>query len=365
MKKLYYAGLALLAVVAGCEDKTDINLTPRPGVFVMTNASTNAVVIFQRAVNGSLTRGRTIATGGNGLGADLESQNSLLLSDNRRFLFAANAGSDDITVFRLVADSLFPVQRISSGGDRPVSITNQGNLVYVLNAGNGGNIVGFVLNTAGELTPLNVNRPLSGSPGSTPAAIDFSPDGRLLVVSEPDADILDVFVLDAQGNAGQAIPQPANADSPFGLTFTSSGVLIVANAGLDTGISQLTSFNVSTAGALAFLDSTRTNQSETAHVIVNNAGTIGYASNRGSNSITAFSISSNGATTLLNGNGITATTGSAPQDLALTVNGRFLYVLNTGDGTVSGFQVNNNGTLTSLSTVANSLPPSSYGIAAF
>jgi len=364
MRKLYYAALALL-VVAGCEDKTEIDLTARPAVYTMTNANTNAIVIFQRASDGTLTRGKTIATGGSGLGTELESQYSLRLSDDRRFLFAANAGSDDITVFRVVSDSLIAVQRIGSGGDRPISIASRGNLVYVLNAGNGGNIVGFAQSTTGELSPLNVTRTLSGSPGSVPAAIDFSQDGSLLVVTEPDADVLDVFVVNAQGAAGQAIAQPSIGDSPFGLTFTRNDQLIVANAGFDTGFAELTAFNVSAAGALAFVDSVRTNQVETTHVIVNNAATAGYASNRGSNSISGFSLSTNGVFTSLNANGVTATTGNRPEDLALSSNGQFLYVLNTGDNTISSFRVNSNGTLTALATAANSLPASSYGLAAF
>lgn len=364
MKTLYYAGLALL-VAAGCEDKSDIDLVARPAVFVMTNASTNAIVIFQRASNGALTRGRTIATGGSGLGADLQSQHSLLLSDDGRFLFAANAGSDDITVFRLSSDSLIAVQRIGSGGDRPVSIANNGNLVYVLNAGSR-NIVGFTLGLNGELSALNVSRNLSGNTqGAPPAAVEFSRDGRLLAVSEPGADVLDIFVVDANGVAGQAISQPSIADGPFGLAFTPSNQLIVGNAGFDSNFDGIvTAFNVSAAGALSFADSIRTNQKETKQLIVRNNGSFGYASNRGSNSISAFSIAGNGPLLLLNANGIAATTGANPEDLDLTAGEQFLYVLNTGDDTISSFRVNSDGSLTAIATAANSLPETSYGLQA-
>jgi Lactonase, 7-bladed beta-propeller len=74
-------------------------------VFVMTNsAEKNEVISFVRTEDGMLQEGRRFSTGGRGSGglADpLESQGALTLSQDGQWLFAANAGSGEISVFRV------------------------------------------------------------------------------------------------------------------------------------------------------------------------------------------------------------------------------------------------------------------------
>ena len=74
-------------------------------VFVMNNsASRNQIIAFTRAADGSLQRAGTFATGGRGSGGvtdPLESQGSLTLSQDRSLLFAVNAGSGELSVFRV------------------------------------------------------------------------------------------------------------------------------------------------------------------------------------------------------------------------------------------------------------------------
>src|SRR3712207_5529641 len=91
-------------------------------VFTMTNSGirTNAGVAYERSANGGLRLVGTFPTGGFGSGpaptssvfgapipatADgLGSQDSLILSDDNRLLFAVNAGSDSVACFRVNAD---------------------------------------------------------------------------------------------------------------------------------------------------------------------------------------------------------------------------------------------------------------------
>src|SRR5262249_26363716 len=74
-------------------------------VFVMTNATdSNEIISYQRADDGSLRQRHRFATGGRGSGGTtdpLGSQGSLILTSNRSFLLAANAGSGEISVFRV------------------------------------------------------------------------------------------------------------------------------------------------------------------------------------------------------------------------------------------------------------------------
>ncbi|SIS04047.1 lactonase family protein [Micromonospora avicenniae] len=89
------------------------------------------------------------ATGGKGgvLGgavADhLGSQGSLTLDRGHHLLYAVNAGSNTITVFRARGARLTCLQVRGSGGEFPVSVTVHGHHVYVLNARGGGSIHGF------------------------------------------------------------------------------------------------------------------------------------------------------------------------------------------------------------------------------
>src|SRR5947207_887584 len=65
-----------------------------PGaVYTLTNAPAgNAVAVFDRAGDGTLTPAGTVPTGGLGSGGGLGSQNALVLSQNNQRLFAVNAG---------------------------------------------------------------------------------------------------------------------------------------------------------------------------------------------------------------------------------------------------------------------------------
>src|SRR2546429_4139450 len=72
-----------------------------PGaVYTLTNqVAGNAVAVFARGADGRLTAAGTVSTGGTGTGASLGSQSAVTLSDDGRWLFAVNAGSNDVSVF--------------------------------------------------------------------------------------------------------------------------------------------------------------------------------------------------------------------------------------------------------------------------
>ena len=83
--------------------------------FAMTNSTQgNRVVSYRRAADGSLTREHSVSTGGLGIGVDLDTQGPLRLSDDHRFLYAVNAGSDSVTVFSVHGTTLKFAQQIYS-----------------------------------------------------------------------------------------------------------------------------------------------------------------------------------------------------------------------------------------------------------
>src|SRR5271163_3244449 len=133
-------------------------------VYVSTNETGgNAILVFNRSLDGTLKPAGTFPTGGLGSGGrepdfGLGNAGALALSDDRRFLFAVNPGSDDITVFAIRPDGLAIVDRQTSGGHQPLSITVHRNLVYVLNGGGNvgasDNISGFLVDDRGKLSHL-------------------------------------------------------------------------------------------------------------------------------------------------------------------------------------------------------------------
>ncbi|MBS1152321.1 MAG: pgl 2, partial [Myxococcaceae bacterium] len=85
----------------------------------------------------------------------------------------------------------------------------------------------------------------------------------------------------------------------------------------------------------------------TAEVFVHPNGRFVYGSNRGHNSIVAFSI--NETTGLMTLIGHTPTGGATPRSFAIDPGGTVLLAANQGSGTVTSFRVNvDAGTLTSL-----------------
>jgi 6-phosphogluconolactonase len=189
-----------------------------PGVvYAMTNADDgNEIVVYNRAANGTLTLAGTFPTGGSGRttepGDALGAQHPLILSPGHRWLFAVNAGSNEISVFKAGGVGLTLVDVVPSGGYFPASLTIYQDWLYVLNAGGEGNITGFTLDPSGHLTPL---------PGSTrslqaggmnppeflesPAEVGFSPLGDWLVVTvkgphEPEPmHQIHLFAVDSNG----------------------------------------------------------------------------------------------------------------------------------------------------------------------
>ncbi|MPZ20417.1 MAG: beta-propeller fold lactonase family protein [Luteitalea sp.] len=339
---------------------------PIGAVYTTSNAvEGNAVLVFDRSFDGRLRQAGAVPTGGLGTGSGLGNQGGLVLSQNERWLLAVNAGSDDLSVFRLGHHELRLTDRAATGGSRPISVTINRDLVYVLNAGSE-TITGFTLTRRGELQPLaNSTRSLSGS-GVDPAQIGFSPDGDFLIVTEKATNNIVVYAVDRCGVPGEPHVQPSAGATPFGFAFDRRDQLFVSEAfGGAEGESAVSSYTLEADGMLgAVSESVGTNQTAACWVALTPDGRFAYTTNTGSGSITGYAVDSMGALTRLQEDGVTATTGdgSSPIDLALTRRGTFLYALGSGTQTVSAFFVGRDGTLRALPGVSG-LPMSANGLA--
>src|SRR2546427_9500184 len=336
-----------------------------PGaVYTLTNqVGGNAVAVFARGAAGRLTGPATVSTGGTGTGASLGSQSAVPLSDDGRWLFAVNAGSNDVSVFSVSpGGGLALASRTASGGTLPISLTVHGNVLYVLNAGGNGNISGFTIGTTGGLTAIPGSTQLLSGTNVGPAQVSFSPDGRRLVVTEKNTSLLDVYAVDANGTAGARTSFTSAGGTPFGFAFGPRHVLLVSEAAAPGSAS---SYVLGSDGQLRLASgSVLTHQGPPCRAVVTHDGRFGVPGHR-SGSASGLSIAGDGSISLSDANGASALIGAGVNDIALSSNSRYLYVLQTGGAqAIHAFRIERDGHLAPLGPVSG-LPAGTRGLAAF
>lgn len=198
----------------------------------------NWVVGFGRRADGTLAPLDLYETGGAGRASSSSTPprlNSLIAEDsiiavNDRYLLVVNAGSNDITSFRINSDySLSRIDVEPSGGTAPISLAHRNGVVYVANADEDGNFTAPP-NQSGNITAMTID-PATGaltriagfslSLRGRPADLEVTPDGGWLLVSSLNA-------------ASPQLPQPTAAEiSSF--RIQSDGTLAAAPVG--TGMS--------------------------------------------------------------------------------------------------------------------------------
>ncbi|MEM1043297.1 MAG: beta-propeller fold lactonase family protein [Bacteroidota bacterium] len=337
---------------------------------ITDDANGNAVVAFLRDEGGQLSPAGTYATGGTGSGGAIAgSTNPVLVTPSRSFLLAVNAGSDEVSVFRILkeARSLELVGSVPSGGPLPLSLTLSGDLLYVLNGGREGepgNVSGFRLSPAGTLTPVTGGIRTLPEGVMAPPQLGFAPGGRALLVTDRPSNVLVAYNVRANGTLSGARVTPSAGVTPFGFDFDQYGRLFVSEANAPDGPvpdgSSLSSYERAGNG-LAVLDGV-VPTNETAACWTRVIGRYAYVTNTASNTVTGFRIGLDGSLTRLDEDGITAATGAAPHDMGVAL--RYLYVHNRNDGTVSAYRIRTNGSLSGIGTVGG-LPGTAVGVAVF
>ena len=346
-------------------------------VYVLTNQTNNSVAVFRRDAKGMLTSAGQFPTGGVGNPTPqppdpatdpLASQGALLIGRGNQFLFAVNAGSNQISVLQIRKNSLDVVDVVDSGGIRPISLALHDDLLYVLNEGGTPNITGFEVEEDGTLTPLaGSTQPLIGGVAGDPAQIGFSRDGDLLVVTEKSANRINTYTINDDGLPSAPIDNASNGMTPFGFAFNNAGTLVVSEAfGGALNQSAASSYSAPDNGILSVISGSVPNsQTASCWVVITNDGKFAFVSNTGSGTISSYRIGAdNGSLTLLNPVAVTTGMGSAPIDMTLSVNSRFLFVLLGGTQSVASFRIGGgNESLTPVDT-AGGLPFGAQGIAA-
>src|SRR5215472_15269231 len=240
-------------------------------LYIQTNEDKNAIIHYDRSANGTLTEVERIATGGAGSGLlspiyhtkrpnHFEGAASVILTPDRRFLFATNGGDNSVSSFavdkkgRLKLLEVKPTGNPTSGGAKSLAYAPSSRTLFVVHTFGPDHIRLMSVDGEGKLTP----RPEQSSvgtpdwPNRVPTMAVLSPDGKFLLVgtaldelptvknpdgtlilwiprrdgtlhliasNAPDPDGLVVFPVRGDGTLGEPSFHDAGGASPFYVAF--------------------------------------------------------------------------------------------------------------------------------------------------
>ncbi len=360
----------------------------------------NQIVAYTRSESGELEQIGVYDTGGVGeniraSGANpLASQDPLIVSKDRRFLFAVNAGSESISSFRINDDySLTPASLdVSTSGkssaQNPVSLTLFEDILYVVNTGNfvddngeeldtlpedrnrvNASIIGFRVGDDGSLTEI------AGSEltdvGNNAGSIEFSSNGDHLYITERRTNNIVSVTLDDNGlpktydnGAVRSTDIASITAQPFGTDLypTDNGDILLVSEGNNgaPGLSALSSYRIEANGALTGISLSSGVEGDPlttgftfgcwVEFVETPTGDYAYVSNTPDGTITSFSVGDQGGLTRLE-----SLAGSAGIDGDDTQNGGgvldaeiaypFLYQVVNNDSRIAQFRINEDGSL--------------------
>jgi 6-phosphogluconolactonase len=342
IKGLGAAGLvlAVLALVSA-------SLNAQSYVYTNNDVSgPNSVSAFSISSTGALTSvaGSPLATGGTGTGGGYYASNRVAAAIAGNFLYASNCGSNNVSGFSIntatgtltaVPGSPFPTGGTCGPGGA-VEVTPNNQFLYAANAGSN-NISAFGIGSGGALTPV------PGSPfatGGSPDGTKVSPDGKFLAVAL-FSNQLAMFSIASNGALTPVV------GSPFAAGGTAAGVDInCASNLLVATLFSASVYNIASNGALSpIAGSPFTLGSGNHNVAVLSPDDLhAFVSDQVSNTITALKVASGGSLTQVAGSPFANPGGSFPAGMATNQAGTFLYAANFNN-VVTGFSVAGSGAL--------------------
>lgn len=362
--------VALLASALG------LGLPAHAIVYTASNEATgNHVIAFDADERGNPVELGRFDTKGIGTGSPLGNQAAMATDAGDRWLFVVNPGDGTVTSMRLLPQGLEFVNRVDSGGARPLSVTVFGTLVYVLNEGDGvssdpylhyDNISGFRFNGGGELEPIpDSTRILDRTQLTAPAQVGFNKSGTVLLVTEKATNKLTTYVMQDDGTPEDTPRKRTSAvPTPFGFNFGDRDYVLVTEAnGGGQGVTASYRIDRETGAISALVDKVELGNA-TCWTVLSSDQTIGYATNTASGTLSMYVVNFDGTLDHFFNAGvdIPIPAGGGVRDAVLTQDNHFLFTLNNGDSQLRGYFVNRGGVVAPRGTVP--IPPSATGLVA-
>lgn len=344
-------------------------------VYTLGNeAARNEVIAFDVDRRGNPIEIGRFDTQGIGTGARLGNQSALTTDASDRWLFAVNPGDGSLTSFRLQPAGLQFVNRVPSGGTRPLSVTVFGTLVYVLNEGDGAssdpelrydNISGFRFTPGGVLVSIpDSTRIIDRTQLTAPAQVGFNKSGTVLLITEKATNTITTFLMGSDDTPAQTpLKRPSAVPTPFGFTFGDRDFVFITEAnGGGPGVTASYRVDRGTGEVSSLVD--LINQGDaTCWTVLSNDQTIGYSTNTGSGTISLYRINFDGTIdNFFSSSGVEIPSGTGVRDAVLTQDNQNLFTINNIDEQIRGFFVNRSGAISPRGTAP--IPPSATGLMA-
>ena len=286
---------------------------------------------------------------------------SAAIHPSGNFLYLANSGDNDLSLFTISAGGLTEVTPRTPAGTTPsiLAMDPAGKFLYVGNSGSRDLSV-FSISSKGTLTPVVTSFNIGFSPlnmklspsGNFLYVVGFSQPGGIIVVYSVSAGSLQLIGVFPTGASPQA--------SPFGLVMNAKGsFLYVSNGSPDNSISE---FTIGSNGLLSQINGSPIGGTlnDPFALFIDASNKYLYAADEGSGNLAAYSIGSGGVLTLLTNSPFA--TGTQPSLVGGDPNGKYVIVgMQSGSLQVFGLDTST-GTLTSFATYQTGNGPSSIAV---
>jgi len=298
---------------------------------------------------------------------------SLTIDDGRRFLYAANSGSEDVYQYAiapgtgvLTSNGIIRTRQSPQSfalATGPTALAATPKFVYTANFGDN-TVSGYTVNAnSGALTSTGA----ATTSGNSPYELAADAYGRFLYVANYNANSLTKFVINNDGTLGNPAGITTGITTPTGVAVEPSGRFLYVLNYNNGGTGSVTTYSINqNNGSLTGFGNPINAGTASQDISVDPTGQFLYVVNISSNNVSSFSIDpGTGALTSL---GAAVAAGTGPQQLAVHPSGQFAYVANSekffAQGDVSQYNLSaSTGTISSLGANANA-GTSSTGIAA-
>jgi 6-phosphogluconolactonase (cycloisomerase 2 family) len=393
-------------------------------LYMQTNEIKNVVIHYHRSANGTLTEVERVATGGAGSGTfkpisgqesapnSFEGAGSVILTPDRRFLFATNGGDNSVSSFavgeqgRLKLIDTKPTGTAvegKSGTAKSLAYSPSKNMLYVVHSFGPDHIRLMSVADDGKLTPrmerYTANTPdkphrvpteavlspdekflLVGTTFDLPIAISgkypdgspilwvSGPDGKLKSVASnaPDPDGIVIFRVNANGTLGEPSFQDGGGGSPFAIAFLHNrpDTFILGYAvGDGVGMGRIDEDGRIGVGKLVPIDTRRGKPAELCWLSVSPDDRFLYATNFGYSNVTTFHIdgpelkvAKDPACPIVDGDGthraLCGDISSGPSDSWISPDGAFLYQIYGNASKLVGYATKPDGSLAEVTSIA-------------
>jgi 6-phosphogluconolactonase (cycloisomerase 2 family) len=392
-------------------------------LYMQTNEVKNAVVHYHRSANGTLTEVERVATTGAGSGTfkpisgqdsapnSFEGAGSVILSPDRRFLFATNGGDNSVSSFtvgkegRLTLLDTKPTGNAvegRSGTAKSLAYDASRGMLYVLHSFGPDHLKLMSVSSDGKLTPrmerytanteTKLNRvptmavispdgkfllvgttfdlpiAISGTyPDGSPILWVQGPDGKYKVVASnaPDPDGLVVFRINSDGTLGEPSFHDGGAGSPFYIAFLHNrpDTFVIGYAvGDGVAMGHIDEDGRIGIGPLEPIDTSNGKPAELCWLAVSPDDRSLYGTNFGYSNISSFrldggeiSVVKDPACPKVRGDGtargLCGDITSGPSDNWITPDGAFLYQIYGNASRLVGYATQPDGSLTEVTSV--------------